>query len=137
MSTLNLAEAFAKYGATVTNKQRGHSAIAEDGAMVLRCASTCFGRPARGVLRYEDKLSRESADARGMELLGRHLTLARDGDLPVRMVVVRNNATVGKTGRTIHVRTDLVGKVTLFDGDHFIVDFTRVPGEEAEAQFRR
>ena len=30
----------------------------------------------------------------------------------------------GKT-RSYHVRPDLIGKVVEFDGDHFIVDFTR------------
>ena len=125
MSTLNLADAFSKFGATVANKLRGLSAIAEDGAMVLRCSSPYFGRPGRGVLRYEDKLSRDAEDARGKALLSQHLTLARDGELPIRMVVVSAAPAKGKGTRTIHVREDLVGKVTLFDGDHFIVDFTR------------
>ena len=56
------------------------------------------------------------------------LTLARDEDLPIRMIVASpEDAASGKVGRSFHVRTDLVGKVTKFDGDHFIVDFTRPP----------
>jgi hypothetical protein len=31
----------------------------------------------------------------------------------------------GKHSRSFHVRPDLVGKVVKFDGDHFIVDFSR------------
>lgn len=125
---LTLSDAFAKFGAKPANRLRALSAIAEDGAVVLSCARPYFGRPGRGVLRYEDKLSRESGDVQGTALLGRHLTLARDEDLPIRMIVASpKDAASGKVGRSFHVRTDLVGKVTKFDGDHFIVDFTRPP----------
>ena len=124
---LSLVDAFGKFGAKPTNRLRSLSAIAEDGAMVLNCAQPQFGHPAKGVLRYEDKLSRESADSKLTELLGQHLALARDGELPIRMVVTSILAAgAGKTGRTFHVRPDLVGKVIKFDGDHFIVDFTRL-----------
>ena len=56
---------------------RGLSAIATDGSMVLNCSQTCFGHPARGVLRYEDRLSRQAVESKDNELLGQHLTLAR------------------------------------------------------------
>ena len=126
MENLNLADAYAKYGGKAANRLHAMSAIAEDGAMILSCAAPYFARPTRGVLRYEDRLSRETERAAGTQLLGQHLTLARDGDLPIRMVVVsRTPAAGGKTTRNIHVRADLVGKITSFDGDHFVIDFTR------------
>jgi len=53
------------------------SAIAEDGAW-CQLRAFVFWPSGRGVLRYEDKLSRESGDVQGTALLGRHLTLARD-----------------------------------------------------------
>ncbi len=89
------------------------------------------------MLRYEDKLSREAEDAKGTQLLGQHLAMARDGELPIRMIVtsVPDSAT-SKAGRTFHVRPDLIGKVVSFDGDHFIVDFTR-PQALREAVGRR
>ena len=82
--------------------------------------------PEQGVLRYEDRLSRESPGTKCTEILGKHLTLARDGALPVRMVVT-SIAVVSEQKRSAscHVRSDLIGKVVKFDGDHFIVDFTR------------
>jgi hypothetical protein len=94
---------------------------------VLNCLQAYFGHPSQGVLRYEDKLSREPEENSGNELLKQHLTLAKDGELPVRMVVMTTvvNATTSKSTRSFHVRPDLVGKVVLFDGDHFIIDFTR------------
>jgi len=124
MST-SLVDAFARFGAKPRNPVRGRSAIAGDGALVLSCSIPHFRRPGPGVLRYEDTLSRNSRDSPGTVLLEEHLTLARDAQLPVRMVVVAE-APEGKARRNIYARPDLVGRLTEFDGDHFIVDFTRV-----------
>ena len=119
---LTLLAAFTRFGAKPLNRHRGLSAIAADGAMVLNCWHAYFGNPERGVLRYEDRLSREPAQSKHIGLLGQHLALARDGELPVRMVVT--TPAEGKTSG-FHVRPDLIGKVVKFDGDHFIIDFTR------------
>jgi len=120
MST-SLADAFAKFGATLESPVHGRSAIADDGALVLSCSIPRFRRPGPGVLRYEDLLSRDPPDKKNTALLGEHLALARDGELPVRMVVVAL-ALEGKTRRNIYARPDLVGRLTMFDGDHFVVD---------------
>jgi len=119
---LTLFGAFTRFGAKPLNRHRGLSAIAADGAMVLNCWHTYFGNPERGVLRYEDRLSREPSQSKHVGLLGQHLALARDGELPVRMVVTTQSD--GKV-RGFHVRPDLIGKVVKFDGDHFVIDFTR------------
>jgi hypothetical protein len=122
---LSLVEAFGKFGSKPTNRLHALSAMAADGAMVLNCSPAYFGHPAQGVLRYEDRLSREAAGSKNSELLSQHLTLARDAALPVRMVVTSVVSTEKKRSVSCHVRSDLVGKVVKFDGDHFIVDFTR------------
>jgi hypothetical protein len=123
---LSLSDAFGKFGAKPSNRVRGLSAMAADGALVLNCSVAYFGHPSRGVLRYEDRLSRQSPGCGDTELLGRHLTLAHAGALPVRMVVSsRANESKSNVSPSCHVRPDLVGKVAQFDGDHFIVDFTR------------
>jgi hypothetical protein len=94
--------------------------------MVLNCSQQYFAHPSRGVLRYEDRLSREQEESKDGGLLSQHLTLARDGSLPVRMVVsFMADVRTGVVSRGYHVRQDLVGKVIEFDGDHFVVDFTR------------
>lgn len=121
---LNLIDAFGRFGARPSNRLGGLSAIAADGAVVLNCSQRHFVHPSRGVLRYEDKLSREPRGSRDAELLGRHLTLARDGALPVRMVVAFAPDLKQDASR-YHVRPDLVGRVVKFDGDHFMIDFTR------------
>ena len=122
---LNLVDAFSRYGATPRNGVRGLSAIATDGAVVLNCSQQHFAHPSRGVLRYEDTLSREARDSKDATLLGQHLTLAIDGALPVRMVVEFSSELRRGASRGYHVRPDLIGKVVQFDGDLFMVDFTR------------
>jgi hypothetical protein len=120
-----LIDAFAQFGAKPKSRLRGRSAIAEDGALVLSCSTPHFRRPGPGVLRYEDVLSRTTGDRPGTALLGEHLALARDGQLPVRMVVVAQSGD-GKTRSNIYARPDVVGRLIEFDGDRFVVDFTRL-----------
>jgi hypothetical protein len=132
--SLTLIAAFERLGAKPGSRTRGVSAIAADGALVLNCSHSLFGHPVRGVLRYEDKLSRESnTTTRETAALTEHLALARDGALPVRMLITTSltDAKSGRSSRSFHVRPDLIGKIVKFDGDHFIVDFTR--SEEAQA----
>ena len=135
MSTSLLA-AFAKFGATPANSLRGRSAIADDGALVLSCFIPQFRRQGPGVLRYEDSLSRESGDRTGATRLGEHLTLAREQELPVRMVVVAE-LSEGKTRYNIYPRPDVVGRLVDFDGDHFVVDFKRSIVDSKQPERRR
>ena len=121
---LSLANAFGKFGAKPRSRVYCLSAMAADGAMVLNCSTAYFGHPSPGILRYEDRLSRESADSKEGAYLGQHLTLARDGALPIRMVVT-SMASDDRGRRSFHIRSDLIGKLVKFDGDHFIVDFAR------------
>ena len=129
---LNLTDAYHRFGAKPGHRLRCLSAIAADGAVVLTCAQSYFGHPARGVLRYEDRLSRESQHPKDVLLLGQHLTLARSDDLPVRMVVACAADPNCSVVSGYHVRPDLIGKVMLFDGDHFMIDFTRCVRADAE-----
>jgi hypothetical protein len=121
---LSLTDAFGRFGAKPASRLRALSALAADGALVLNCRRSFFGHSSPGVLRYEDKLSREAGGATGTGLLSQHLTLARDGALPVRMIVTSPADEKGGS-RSCHVRPDLIGVVVKFDGDHFIVDFKR------------
>ena len=132
----SLIDAYARFGAKPKNRLRGCSAIADDGALVLSCSSGHFRHPGPGVLRYEDALSRDTRDRPSSALLGEHLVLARDGQLPVRMIVIAA-ASVGRP--RIYARPDVIGRLVEFDGDHFIVDFTRlvVETEQPDASRRR
>jgi hypothetical protein len=126
MLHLSLVDAFAKYGGKPANRLHSLSAMAADGAMILGCASTRFGHPGPGILRYEDKLSRDPSRTVESAALGTHLSLARDGKLPVRMIIIATKPQEGGSdSREIHIRSDLIGSVIKFDGDHYIVDFVR------------
>lgn len=138
MPSLSLVDAFAKYGGKPANRLHSLSAMAADGAMILSCASTRFGHPAPGVLRYEDKLSRDPSHSPVLATLGTHLSLARDGNLPVRIIIIASKPNEeGTGGREIHIRSDLVGSVVEFDGDHYIVDFVRAVAAPVAAKSSR
>lgn len=131
MGKLSLQEAFAVFGGKPASRLHSLSALTSDGtALILSCYAKRFTHPKRGVLRYHDTLTSESAHAAEMQSLGEHLTRARDASLPVRMIVITEKPDAGdKMTREVHVRTDLVGKIIEFDGARFVIDFVR----EAEA----
>lgn len=121
---LSLIDAFGRLGAKPGYGHRALSALAADGAMVLNCENSCFRHPQRGVLRYENRLPTEPLAAKYAVLLGKHLTLAYEKALPVRMVVSFFSEQKPGT-RHYHVRADLIGRVVSFDGEHYVVDFER------------
>ncbi len=134
---LSLLEAFRRFGAKPSNRLGSLSAMAVDGAMVLNCRLAHFSHPTRGVLRYETSLSAAQAGTGVVKALSEHLTRAREGDLPVRMVVTSPvQEKSGKAGG-YYVRSDLIGKVIEFDGDRFAVDFTRPQVVAPESTARR
>ena len=122
---LTLLDAFGRYGARPSNRLSSLSAMAPDGAVVLNCLPAHFRHPTRGVLRYEAKLSMVQAQTKDVGILSEHLTQARDSGLPVRMVVKTASEPNSARSSGYHIRPDLLGKVVEFDGDHFVVDFTR------------
>ena len=126
MDNMNLAEAFALYGASGPRRAPRLSAIAHDGAVVLGCSARRFSRPTAGVLRYEDVLSDEGGTAESLRSLRAHLELALKDSLPVRMIVITESAAAGKpASRTVHVRQDLVGRVIDLDSERYVVDFVK------------
>jgi hypothetical protein len=132
----NLSTAYASFGAKAVNGLRSLSAMAADGALVLTCEYPYFVRSVPGILRYQDSVSRSGDDHRGARALREHLTFARSSECVVRMVVV-SPARTGRTARAVHVRNDLTGRVTDFDGDHFVVDFSRPAPPEPEPAAKR
>lgn len=132
----NLSTAYASFGAKAVNGLRSLSAMAADGALVLTCEYPYFVRSVPGILRYQDSVSRSGDDHRGTGALREHLAFARSSECAVRMVVV-SPARTGRTARAVHVRNDLTGRVTDFDGDHFVVDFSRPAPPEPESAAKR
>lgn len=134
MSKLSYVEAFSRYGATLRNVQWAFSAVAEDGAIVLSCWDQYLSLPEKGILRYTDTLSRRKHKKHGAPLLEQHLRLALTEGRPIRLVIAYTEETdvvdQGKSAAAIkkdfEVRPDLIGRLKDFDGDRYIVDFTRL-----------
>jgi hypothetical protein len=87
-------------------------------------------------LPYVDSLSRwNGSNVAGNNLLRTHLEQAVAKNLDVRLVIATTNDEAAvdrgddasKLSNTFGVRADLVGKVTLFDGDKFVIEFRRMP----------
>ena len=135
MENLSLEVAYGRYGAQITNKQRSLSAVAADGSLVITCLSERFSRPGAGILRYSAQLSQEAGVTSRVSELAAQVKTAQDAGSDVRAVVITPPR--GMVRRIIHVRKDLVGKVVEFDGDTFVVDFTRPAPPMVESRPRR
>lgn len=133
MATLGFVEAFAKCKAKLDNPMWAVSAIAEDGTFVLSGWSQYFKSGGRGVLLYEDSLSRWVGNDLGNKLLESHLSKAFAEALPVRMVVataenpdaVEREHDASKIKKTFHVLENMVGCVTKFDGNNYVIELRR------------
>lgn len=138
MTDLTLTQAFAKYGAKIRNPRNVYSAIAEDGSLVISCWFHYFSRPEDEdvALRYSDRLSRmrgKGGKLPGKNLLKEHLEQAFREELVVRPVIATTPETdvvdAGQDSsslpKTFHLKETHIGKVVVFDGDAFRIDFTR------------
>ena len=132
---MNFTTAFARYGAKPKNSSWAVSAIASDGSVVISCWSHYFkAKRTDGSLPYVDSLSRwNGSNALGNDLLRTHVAQAFSEKLDVRLVIATANDTAAvdrgedasKLSNTFGVREDLIGKITQFDGDHFVIEFRR------------
>lgn len=125
-----LTGSFAAFGAKLVNRYWACSAIADDGALVFSLWSMFLEPSAEAPRRYKDDLKRWTRNPLGSQLARDHLTLAFRMKRPVRLVIAfsKNPEAVKKGaaargGNTWTVRKDLVGKVTSFDGNKFVIDF--------------
>lgn len=133
MASMSFTDAFKKYGATLTNPQWAVSSRTDNDEIVVSLWThhiTLY----QGKLRCTDKLSRWGGNKLGNSLLREHLTAAQDENLPIRLVLARtedansvdNGHDASSLKKTFSVRTDLVGQIVSFDGDKFVIDFSKV-----------
>ncbi len=87
MKKLTLTDAFANYGAKLKNTRWACSAIADDGALVISCWQHFLKSYDNGHKRYHDHLSRWLGNHQGRNLLAKHLKMAIEDNLQVRLVV--------------------------------------------------
>ena len=125
-------ESLRAYNAELTNPQWAYSAKTPDGSLVLSCWAHRL-KLSDGILRYEDYLSRWNVNAPGKNLLIAHLREGIEKQLSVHLVVATaENPTVidrGETAtgmrNTLHPKPEVIGKVVLFDGENFAVEFRK------------
>lgn len=139
MSKMSFKTAFQHYGAKLTNPNWAVSAQAKDGSVVISCWAHNFQPAEGGVMRYVDSLSKwRGSNSLGRNLLEQHLEAAYAQQLKVRLVLARTNDedAVGESARdllnTFAVRDDLIGKVTHYDGNTYIIEFRRAKDLEEE-----
>jgi hypothetical protein len=134
MSNLTITDAFAKYGAELTNAMWAFSAIAEDGSLVISCWQHKFTIPEKGVLRYTDQLSRwPQSRSPGRDLFVEHLRKGYKERSAVRLVIVSTKETAivdagrdaSKVKKIFHLKEDYVGSISSFDGDIYTIDFKK------------
>lgn len=132
MNEINLMEAFGSYKTKPTRRVR--SAMTSEGALVVSCWYAGFHRAELDILRYEEDLSSKAGEITG--ILRAHLSEAKEHDYHVHLIVAveapepkpvdRGEAASQRSAHTTYyTRKDLVGRVTSFDGQRFVIDFRK------------
>jgi len=134
--TTNMTEAFARYKAKCPTRAR--SALTADRALVLSCFYSRFKRAGAGELEYEEDLTSDTSAV--AKLMRTHLTEALTNELDIKVIIAIANkrsasletvvvAQERPPRMTFHVRPDLIGRVTAFDGNRFVVMFRKADAD--------
>ena len=130
MNEVNLAEAFSRYNVKAASRAR--SAVTPDRSLVLSCSYGRFHRASPEVLTYEEDLAGDAGVT--ASLLRTHLADALENGLDVRLIIAipvqdppaKASSAPARPPRTsFHARKDLIGQVTFFDGQRFVVEFRK------------
>jgi hypothetical protein len=124
-----ISEAFRAYGAKLNNIQWSISAFNEEGELVVSLWKHYFNPAVQRTITYVDKASRWSGN--GNTEFRKYLPIAYDEGLIVRAVIARtkNPAVIDRggsganLGNTFSIKKDWIGKVTVWDGDNFEIEF--------------
>jgi hypothetical protein len=125
---MKISEAFAKYGASLKNVNWSVSAENESGELVLSLWQHYF-QPEGSAIKYVDHVSRWSGH--GNTELRTKIDKAFQVNQAVRCVIAKTNnekavdrgEDASQFKNTFHVKEDWFGKVTLWDGDNFVIKF--------------
>jgi hypothetical protein len=127
---MGITSEFARYGATLVNRQWAVSALTADEWIASLWQHRMTTEGEQWV--YRDYLGRWSGN--GNKLFAEHLRIAYADQRPVRVVVARtDNVTLVEGGgdaskgkNTFKARPERVGRVMAFDGDHFTIVFDKL-----------
>ena len=124
-----ISEAFKAFGATLNNVQWSVSAFNDQDELVVSLWDHHFETRVKGTITYVDKVSRWSGN--GNTDFRKHLPIAYDENRIVRAVIAKTKkpsvidagGSGANLGNTFSVKKDWIGKVSLWDGDNFEIEF--------------
>jgi hypothetical protein len=127
---MGIKDCFAKYGADLKNVNWSVSAENAKGELVVSLWNHFFTPPIKSKTKYIDKVTRWSGNG-NIEFRHR-IQKAYDTNQSVRVVIARTNDEeavrrgddASKLKNRFHVREDWIGKVILWDGDNFEIEFS-------------
>ena len=127
-----MTTAFNRYGTKLNNPNWAVSAISKSGELVISCWKHYLSNEG-GKLVYTDRLSRWASNKPGNNLLRGHLDAATKDQTNVRLVIAKTDKPAlvdsgedaSQAQNTFGVREDLVGRIGSFDGDEFVIEFTK------------
>lgn len=131
MSTLGISEAFARYGATLRNPQWSVSAWTPDDLLVVSLWDHHYRKGSPGTMEFVGSTNRWSGH--GNVEFTKNVTKAFSLKSKVKLVIVRTDeigrVEAGEDASSIkkdfHLRDDLIGQVTEFDGENYVFIFRR------------
>jgi hypothetical protein len=131
MATKGISEAFAKHGARLKNVNWSVSAWNAAGELVLSLWAHHYRKGEGGSAEYFGKLSRWAGP--GNSEFRANISDAYERRSPVRLVVVQTESIdhvdsgedASKVKKDFSARDDLVGEVTEFDGENYVIRFRR------------
>tara|TARA_R110002049_G_scaffold138614_6_gene298811 strand:+ start:13555 stop:13947 length:393 start_codon:yes stop_codon:yes gene_type:complete len=126
-----ISESFASFKAKQKNVQWSVSAISEDDELVVSLWDQFFEKRSKGTMTYVDKVSRWKG--LGNSEFIANLNLAAEKDLVVRAIIAKSKKPeavaagdpASNLGNTFHPKKDWVGKVVLWNGDDFEIEFSQ------------
>ena len=124
-----ISESFTSFKAKQKNVQWSVSAISENNELVVSLWDQFFEKRSKGTMTYVDKVSRWQG--LGNTEFITNLNIATEKDLVVRAIIaksknpeaVASGDPASNLGNTFHPKKDWVGKVTLWNGDDFEIEF--------------
>lgn len=126
-----ISESFASFKAKQKNVQWSVSAISENNELVVSLWDQFFEKRSKGTITYVDKVSRWKG--LGNSEFIANLNLATEKDLVVRAIIAKSKNPeavaagdpASNLGNTFHPKKDWVGKVTVWNGDDFEIEFSQ------------
>jgi len=126
-----ISESFATFNAKQKNVQWSVSAISKNNELVVSLWDQFFEKRSKGTMTYVDKVSRWKG--LGNSEFIANLNVATEKDLVVRAIIAKSKNPeavaagdpASNLGNTFHPKKDWVGKVTLWNGDNFEIEFSQ------------